>query len=54
VRVTHQFHPWFGREFELLGIRQTWSEDRVFFVDGDDLPGAAGWPERSRHGASTG
>jgi hypothetical protein len=33
--VTHPFHPWFGRVFVFLAIRQTWSEDRVFFLDGD-------------------
>jgi hypothetical protein len=31
--VTHPFHPWHGREFVLLSVRQTWSEDRVFFLD---------------------
>jgi Family of unknown function (DUF5372) len=31
--VTHPFHPWFGREFVFLAVRQTWSEDRVFFLD---------------------
>jgi Family of unknown function (DUF5372) len=35
VRVTHPFHPWRGREFVLLSVRQTWSEDRVFFLDVD-------------------
>ena len=35
VRVTHPFHPWFGREFVLLGVRGTWSQDRVFFLDAD-------------------
>jgi hypothetical protein len=33
VRVTHPFHPWSGREFVFLAVRQTWSEDRVFFLD---------------------
>ena len=31
--MTHPFHPWCGREFLLLGVRQNWSEDRVFFLD---------------------
>jgi Family of unknown function (DUF5372) len=31
--VTHPFHPWHGREFVLIGVRQNWSEDRVFFFD---------------------
>jgi hypothetical protein len=33
VRVTHRFHPWFGREFVFVSVRQTWSEDRAFFLD---------------------
>src|SRR3546814_19042990 len=36
-----------GREFVFLDVRQTWSEDRVFFVDGDahqfSLP--VGWTD---------
>ena len=31
--MTHPFHPWQGREFVFLAVRQTWSEDRVFFLD---------------------
>jgi len=47
VRVTHPFHPLAGREFDLMVRKQTWAEDRVFFV-GDDgqlssLP--AGWTD---------
>ena len=45
--MTHPFHPWFGREFVFLAVRQTWSEDRVFFLDGDgrqfSLP--VGWTD---------
>ena len=45
--MTHPFHPWCGREFVFLAVRQTWSEDRVFFLDGDgrqySLP--AGWTD---------
>jgi Family of unknown function (DUF5372) len=33
--VTHPFHPWFGQEFVFVAVRQTWSQDRVFFLDGD-------------------
>jgi len=33
VRVTHPFHPWLGREFVFVALRQTWGEDRVFFLD---------------------
>jgi Family of unknown function (DUF5372) len=32
-RVTHPFHPLFGREFELVHYRQCWGEDRVFYLD---------------------
>ena len=31
--MTHAFHPWVGREFVLVGVRQAWGEDRVFFFD---------------------
>ena len=31
--MTHPFHPWSGRKFVFLAVRQTWSEDRVFFLD---------------------
>lgn len=31
--MTHPFHPWRGREFVFLALRQTWAEDRVFFLD---------------------
>jgi hypothetical protein len=48
VRVTHCFHPWFGREFEFAVRRRTWGEDWVFFYSGQDgelehLP--AGWTD---------
>ncbi len=32
--MTHAFHPLLGREFVFLAVRQTWSEDRVFVLDG--------------------
>ena len=45
--MTHLFHPWFGREFVFLAVRHTWSQDRVFFLDGDgrqfSLP--VGWTD---------
>jgi hypothetical protein len=31
--VTHPFHPWFGREFELIDRRNNWGEERVCFQD---------------------
>jgi hypothetical protein len=47
VRVTHPFHPWSGREFVFVAVRQTWAEDRVFFLDGEgsqhSLP--VGWTD---------
>jgi hypothetical protein len=43
--VTHPFHPWFGREFELVGYRHNWGEDRVYYFDAEGrvhtIP--AGW-----------
>lgn len=33
MRVTHPFHPWLGREFVFVAVRQTWSEDRAYFLD---------------------
>ena len=45
--MTHPFHPWSGREFVFVAIRQTWAEDRVFFLDADgrqySLP--VGWTD---------
>jgi Family of unknown function (DUF5372) len=35
VRVTHPFHPLFGREFILVDRRLTWGEDRVYVRDED-------------------
>jgi hypothetical protein len=32
-RVTHPFHPDFGREFALLTYRHNWGEQRVYFHD---------------------
>jgi uncharacterized protein DUF5372 len=33
--VTHPFHPRAGREYLVVAVRQTWGEDRVFFLDED-------------------
>jgi Family of unknown function (DUF5372) len=33
VRVTHRFHPLFGREYEFVVHRQNWGEDRVHLHD---------------------
>ena len=35
--MTHPFHPWVGREFVFIAVRQTWGQDRVFFSDGDGV-----------------
>jgi hypothetical protein len=35
VRVTHPFHPWSGREFVFVAVRQTWAGGWVFFLDED-------------------
>jgi hypothetical protein len=47
VRVTHRFHPLFGRDFEFVVHRQNWGEDRVHLRDGGgvlfSLP--AGWTD---------
>jgi len=31
--VTHPFHPWLGREFVFVAVRQAWGQDRVSFFD---------------------
>jgi hypothetical protein len=36
-RVTHPFHPLFGREFDLIEYRNNWGEDRVYFHDAEGL-----------------
>ena len=45
--MTHPFHPWSGREFVFVAVRQTWGEDRVFFLDAEggqhSLP--VGWTD---------
>lgn len=33
MRVTHRFHPLFGREYEFVVHRQNWGEDRVHLHD---------------------
>ena len=33
--MTHPFHPWCGHEFVFVAVRQTWGEDRAFFLDDD-------------------
>ena len=47
MRVTHQFHPLSGQDFEFVAHRQNWGEDRVHLHDADgvlfSLP--AGWTD---------
>lgn len=31
--MTHPFHPLRGREYELVTIRRSWGEDRVYYQD---------------------
>jgi hypothetical protein len=33
VRVTHRFHPLFGRELEFVKRRRNWDADRVYVYD---------------------
>ncbi|NSW92880.1 MAG: hypothetical protein HPY74_19940 [Firmicutes bacterium] len=32
-KVTHQFSPLFGKEFELIERKLTWGEDRLLYID---------------------
>jgi hypothetical protein len=34
--VTHPFHPWHGRQYELFNYRHNWGEYRVWFFDEQD------------------
>ena len=45
--MTHPFHPWVGREFVFVAVRQTWGEDRVFFFDEDGVQRSlpTGWTD---------
>jgi len=47
VRVTHRFHPLFGRDFEFVVHRRNWGEDRVFCrgEDGGLFSLPAGWTD---------
>jgi Family of unknown function (DUF5372) len=47
VRVTHRFHPLFGREFEFVVHRHNWGEDRVHLHDenGELFSLPAGWTD---------
>jgi hypothetical protein len=45
--VTHPFHPWRGRAFVFIAVRQTWAEDRVFFLDDEGVQHSlpVGWTD---------
>lgn len=30
--VTHPFHPWHGRRFELINLRKRWGQWRVYYL----------------------
>ncbi|MGQ0849059.1 MAG: DUF5372 family protein [Actinomycetota bacterium] len=47
VRVAHPFHPWRGQVFALVGVRHTWGEDRVFFLDEEGVQRSlpTGWTD---------
>ena len=47
MTVTHRFHPWFGRRFVFVGVRQNWSEDRAFFLDDNGIQRSlpVGWTD---------
>jgi len=30
--VTHPFHPWHGRRFELIDLRRCWGQWRVYYL----------------------
>jgi len=35
-RVTHPFHPWCGRAFQLVAYKNAWGEDRVYFYNNEE------------------
>lgn len=38
VRITHPFHPLFGREYRLIEYRRDWGRERaVFYDENEDL-----------------
>jgi hypothetical protein len=47
VRVTHPFHPLYGRDFEFVAHRHNWGEDRVHLHDenGELFSLPAGWTD---------
>lgn len=37
-KVTHPFHPWFGRRFELIELRRCWGQWRAYYSTEEGLP----------------
>ena len=35
ICITHPFHPEYGKQFELVVVRNNWSEDRVYYLKND-------------------
>jgi hypothetical protein len=35
IRISHPFHPLFGREIDAIERRSQWGEDRIFYRDPD-------------------
>jgi hypothetical protein len=33
LRITHPFHPWHDRQFELVAYKSAWGENRVYFYN---------------------
>lgn len=32
-QITHPFHPLFGKEYQLVDLRQAWGDNRVYYFD---------------------
>jgi hypothetical protein len=37
VTVTHPFHPWLGRRFELLDCERRWGQWRVWYLNSEGV-----------------
>ena len=50
MRVTHPFHPLYGRDFEFVAHRHDWGEERVHLHDenGELFSLPAGWTDVGR------
>ena len=34
-QITHPFHPSYGKEIQVVTVKQTWGEDRAFYYQDD-------------------